>query len=84
MRLPWWLRGKESPCNAGDMGSIPRLGRSPVEGNTTPIFLPGDSHGQSGLAGYSPWHHKESEMTGQLTTHAREVLNLSLTFKACN
>ena len=26
--LPWWLSGKESTCNAGDMGSIPGSGRS--------------------------------------------------------
>ena len=26
--LPWWLSGKESPANAGDMGSSPDLGRS--------------------------------------------------------
>ena len=25
----WWLRGKESACNAGDMGSLPGPGRSP-------------------------------------------------------
>jgi len=32
---------KESPCNAGDMGSIPRLGRSPGEenGNSFPSIL---------------------------------------------
>ena len=29
----------------------------------TPIFLPGESHGQRSLAGYSPWSHKESDMT---------------------
>ena len=28
-----------------------------------PVFLPGESHGQRGLAGYSPWVHKESDMT---------------------
>ena len=27
--LPWWLSGKKSSCNAGDMGSIPGLGSSP-------------------------------------------------------
>ena len=27
--LPWWLNGKESPADAGDIGSIPELGRSP-------------------------------------------------------
>ena len=31
--LPRWLSGRESACNAGDMGSIPGLGRSPGEGN---------------------------------------------------
>ena len=29
----------------------------------TPVFLPGESHGQKSLAGYSPWSHKESDMT---------------------
>ena len=28
----------------------------------TPVFLPGESHGQRSLAGYSPWSHKESDM----------------------
>ena len=27
----------------------------------TPVFLPGKSHGQRSLVGYSPWGHKESE-----------------------
>ena len=36
----------------------------------TPVFLPGEFHGQRSLAGYSPWGHKESDMTEQLThTH---------------
>ena len=35
--LPWWLRGKVSVCNAGDQGSIPGLGRSPGEGNGSPL-----------------------------------------------
>ena len=34
----------------------------------TLVFLPGESHGQRSLAGYSPWGHKESEMTEQLST----------------
>ena len=35
--LPWWLSGVESPCNAGDVGSISGLGRSPGEGNGIPF-----------------------------------------------
>ena len=33
----------------------------------TPVFLPGEFHRQRSLAGYSPWSHKESDMTEQLT-----------------
>ena len=32
----------------------------------TPVFLPGKSHGQRSLAGYSPWSHKELDTTEQL------------------
>ena len=33
--------GKESICNAGDLGSIPRLERSPGEGQGYPLQYPG-------------------------------------------
>ena len=36
---------------------------------TPPVFLPGESHGQRSLAGYSPWRHKESDMIKRLSTH---------------
>ena len=32
---------------------------------TTPVFLPGEFHGQRSLAGYSPWAHKKSDVTEQ-------------------
>ena len=35
--LPWWLSGKESACNAGDLGSVPGLGRSPGGGHGNPL-----------------------------------------------
>ena len=35
----------------------------------TPVFLPGESHGQRSLAGYSPWRHEESGMTERLSTN---------------
>ena len=60
--IPWWLSGKESACNAGHLGSIPGLGRAPGEGNSYPVFLHGEFHGQRCLVGYSPWGHKESDM----------------------
>ena len=34
----------------------------------TPVFLPGKSHGQMSLVGYSPWGHKESDMTEHAPT----------------
>ena len=34
----------------------------------TPVFLPGEFHGQRSLAGYSPWGLKELDMTEQLST----------------
>ena len=34
----------------------------------TPASLPGQFHGQRSLAGYSPWGHKESDTTEQLST----------------
>ena len=51
---------KSPPAKAGDLrgtGSIPwrRAWQS------TPVFLPGESHGQRSLAGYSPWGLKESD-----------------------
>ena len=52
--------GKNPPANAGDAGVIPGSGRSPGEGNGNPlqVFLPGKSHGQRSLPGYSPWDCK--------------------------
>ena len=60
---------KKSACNAGDLGLIPELGRSPGEENGNPpqYSLPGESHGQRSLAGYSPWGHKELEIIERLT-----------------
>ena len=37
------------------------------EWQPTPIFLPGESHGQRSLAGYSPWGHRELDTTERLT-----------------
>ena len=57
------------------MGSIPGSGRSPGEGNgkPTPVFLPGESHGQRSLVGYSPWGCKESDTTELLNNNKPSV-----------
>ena len=48
---------KNLSVNVGDASLIPRSGRSPGVGKLqpTPVFLPGKSHGERRLAGYSPW-----------------------------
>ena len=62
--------GKESTCNVGDLGSIPGLGRSLGGGHGNPLQYSclENPHGQRSLEGYSPWDHKESDMTEQLST----------------
>ena len=52
--------GKESACSAGDPVSSPGLGIFPWrrKWQSTPVFLPGESHGQRSLAGCSPWGRK--------------------------
>ena len=60
---------KNLASNAGDTrdaGSTSGSGRSPGEGSgnpPTPVFLPGEFHGQRSLRGYSPWGCKESDTT---------------------
>ena len=46
-------------------------GEDPLEKGMqpTPEFLPGEFHGQRSLVDYSPWGHKESDITEQLSTH---------------
>ena len=60
--FPGGLVAKNSPDNSGDMGSILWSGKIPWrrKWQATPIFLPGKSHGERS---YSPWGHKESDMT---------------------
>ena len=64
--FPGGSDSKKSACNAGDLGSVPELGRSPGELNgrqPTPVFLPREFRGQRSLVGYSPWGHKELDTT---------------------
>ena len=62
MSFPGGSEGKESACSAGDVGSIPELGRFTQrrKWQPTPVLLPGKSHGQRDLAGYSPWGLKRA------------------------
>ena len=61
---------KESTLQCGRPGFDPWVGEIPWRRawQLTPVFLPGESHGQRSLAGYSPQGHKESDMTEQVST----------------
>ena len=70
MGFPGSLDVKESVCNAGGLGSIPGLGRSPVGGHGNPFQYSclENPSGQRSLAGYSLWGCKELDMTERLST----------------
>ena len=60
--------GKDSACQfrkCKRCGLSPWVGKIPWRTKRQPtiVFLPGESHGQRSLAGYSPWGHKVSDMT---------------------
>ena len=65
--------GKESACQCRDHGFNPWVGKIPWrrKWQPTPIFLPGESHGQGNLADCSPWGHKELDITEQLNTDTK-------------
>ena len=54
------------------MGKIPWVGKISKRRawQPTPVCLPGKSHGQRSLMGYSPWGRKELDTTEQLSTHS--------------
>ena len=56
-RLPWWLRSKEPACQCRRHGFDPWVRKIPRgrKWEPIPVFLPGKSHGQRSLVGYSPW-----------------------------
>ena len=66
---------KESTCNAGDLSSIPVLGRSPGGKHGNPLQYPclENPHGQRSLGGYSSWGGKKSDMTERLSHFTSQV-----------
>ena len=62
---------KNTTANAGDRCRFdPWVRKIPWrrKWQPTPVLLPGESHGQRSLVGYSPWGRKESDMT-EVTEH---------------
>jgi len=65
MGFPCGSDGKESTCNVGDLSWEIPWSRA---WQPTPVFFLENLHVQRRLVGYSPWGHKELDMTEQLST----------------
>ena len=79
--------GRVSACSSGDQGFNPWVGKIPWRRKwpPTPVFLPGESHGQRSLEGYSPWGRRVGHDWGDLACTMYvcqpQSLNLSLLLK---
>ena len=73
--LPWWLRQWRVCLQFGKAGFNPWVGEIPWrrERLPTPVFLPGQFHGQRILMGYSPRGRKELDTTESLTLSLSQV-----------
>ena len=69
--FPWWPIGKESTCQCRRHKFKPWVRKIlwRRKWQPTPVFLPGESHGQRSLVDCSPWGREESDMTEQLHFH---------------
>ena len=63
--LPRWLSGKEPTGQCWRRGFDPWVGKIiwRRKWQRPLVFVPGESHGQRNLVGYSPWGRKELVMT---------------------
>ena len=68
--LPDGPKDKKSNCNAGDLSSIPGVGRSPGGGHGNPLqyYCLENPQGHRSLVGYNPWGGKELDTTQWLST----------------
>ena len=63
-------------CKAGDMDQSVQSVRKiswRMKWQPTPVFLPGDAHGQRNLVGYSPWGCKELDMIECVHAHTQHT-----------
>ena len=73
--LPWWIRGKESVCKAGNLGLIPGLGKSPGEGHDNPLQYSCLENPMDRWGWWATVHEAAKNWTRlkRLSTHARIV-----------
>ena len=79
MGFPGGSEVKNLPANAGDQVGF--LGwEDPLENKwqSTPVFLPGKSHEQRSLMGYSPWGHKRVSRNLATKQHFPPIVLLTL------
>ena len=84
---PYGASGKESTCQCR---RCKRRGLDPWDGTIpwrrkwqfTPVFLPEKSHEQRSLVGYSPWGHKEADLTKHARPPKAKLIFIRLTFIA--
>ena len=83
--LPWWPSSKESACQFRRREFNPWVKKIPWrrEWQPTPVSLPGKSHGQRSLAGYSLWGHKESDMSEEPPKHMVYLFWVLSVFARC-
>ena len=88
--LPGGPSGKEPACQCGrrkKCGSDPWVGKIPWRRARlpSPVFLPGESHGQRSLASYSPWGRRESELLSNGScTHTHDVkFKMNVLLRVC-
>ena len=75
----WWLRQERICLQCRRHRFKPWVRKIPQRRSwqPTPVFLPGEFHGQRSLVGYSPWGRKKSDMIEQLTLWTK-LLNCSV------
>ena len=78
--LEHWLSGKESAYQYRKFRFSSWVRKIPWRRKWQPnaVFLPGESHGQRSLVGYTLWGCRESDMTEQLSTQAWLLYNVVL------
>ena len=74
------VKNPTSNVDTGDAGLISCVRKMPWRRTCQPIpvFLPGESHGQRSLEGYSPWGLKDSDTTERLSTAQFQVYNIMI------
>ena len=89
--FPCGSAGEESSCNAGDLGPIPGLGRSPGEGNGYPLQFSGLENSMDSIAhgvakswtGLSGFHFHFSESVSLVSVTGLSAVFETLSFSLC-